>query len=423
MTIDIELKDAWIYITMPFISGFVGYITNVIALKMTFYPLEFWGIPLKRFKDQPIGLFGWQGIIPCKAGKIATIGTRLMTQQLINIQELMGKLDPAMLAHVLEPGMLVMVSSLFERLEAAGLLPEWGRLPSEVRYALVLKVLEDSPPFLAGLMADVTTNIEEVFDLEEMTVGAFVRDKGLLNRVFLTCGASELTFIERSGFYFGFLFGCCQTLVWVFYQGQWLLPTCGFLVGYLTNFLALKVIFRPIDPVRCCGVTLHGLFLKRQHQVAAVYADLMSREVLYAGAMWRSILFGPKSERFRALVRAHSAAFVARTAGRLLPLVRRRLGGQEGLARLQAEVAAHILAEMPKHIHHAHAYTEKTLDVAATLREAMRAISSRQFEGVMRPAFQEDELKLILVGAVLGGAVGVFQLFVLFGLASSSSSQ
>jgi len=30
---------------MPLISGFVGYITNVIALKMTFYPLEFW--PLK----------------------------------------------------------------------------------------------------------------------------------------------------------------------------------------------------------------------------------------------------------------------------------------------------------------------------------------------------------------------------------------
>jgi len=33
---------------------------------------------------------------------------------------------------------------------------------------------------------------------------------------------------------------------------------------------------------------------------------------------------------------------------------------------------------------------------------------------VLHPAFQEDEIKLILVGAVLGLGVGFFQLYVVF---------
>ena len=47
--------------------------------------------------------------------------------------------------------------------------------------------------------------------------------------------------------------------------------------------------------------------------------------------------------------------------------------------------------------------------------QAMQGLSPLEFEGVLHPVFEEDELKLILVGGTLGAAVGVFQLLVLFG--------
>lgn len=47
-------------------------------------------------------------------------------------------------------------------------------------------------------------------------------------------------------------------------------------------------------------------------------------------------------------------------------------------------------------------------------KQAMQALSSAEFEGVLHPVFEEDEWKLILVGGALGAAVGVFQLYVLF---------
>lgn len=49
-----------------------------------------------------------------------------------------------------------------------------------------------------------------------------------------------------------------------------------------------------------------------------------------------------------------------------------------------------------------------------TNHQAMQGLSPQEFEGVLHPVFEEDEWKLILVGAALGAAVGVFQLFVLF---------
>ena len=67
----------WQYFIIPWIAGFVGYITNVLALEMTFYPVEFWGIEIFRIKTEPWGLFGWQGIIPTKAHKM--VGCVLVT--------------------------------------------------------------------------------------------------------------------------------------------------------------------------------------------------------------------------------------------------------------------------------------------------------------------------------------------------------
>ena len=71
----------WEYALIPFIAGIVGYATNVVALHLTFYPLEFVGIEIFRLENQPWGLFGWQGIIPTKAEKMASTCFDLMTRR------------------------------------------------------------------------------------------------------------------------------------------------------------------------------------------------------------------------------------------------------------------------------------------------------------------------------------------------------
>ena len=45
----------------------------------------------------------------------------------------------------------------------------------------------------------------------------------------------------------------------------------------------------------------------------------------------------------------------------------------------------------------------------------MSELNAEEFEGVLRPAFQEDEWKLILAGAVLGLGAGILQVVYIFG--------
>ncbi len=43
----------------------------------------------------------------------------------------------------------------------------------------------------------------------------------------------------------------------------------------------------------------------------------------------------------------------------------------------------------------------------------MEQMTTEQFEGVLRPVFQQDEWKLIAVGAVIGFLVGELQVFLM----------
>ncbi|HEX5278024.1 MAG TPA: DUF445 domain-containing protein, partial [Fluviicoccus sp.] len=93
----------WLYISIPFISGFIGYVTKVVAIEMMFSPLEFVGI--KPF-------FGWQGIVPRKAVKMATISVELMTTRLIRAEEIFARLDPKRIAKEIEVPMTAAVEEI-----------------------------------------------------------------------------------------------------------------------------------------------------------------------------------------------------------------------------------------------------------------------------------------------------------------------
>jgi len=88
--------------------------------------------------------------------------------------------------------------------------------------------------------------------------------------------------------------------------------------------------------------------------------------------------------------------------------------GDDATQQLVDQVANMVASELPKNIKHLHRYTNEALDMEVTLRTRMARLTPDKFEGVLHPAFQEDELKLILVGAALGVTVGFFQVFVVF---------
>ena len=408
-------SSLYLYLLMPFISGVVGWATNVIALKMTFYPIEFLGPRLWQPEGSPFGLFGWQGIIPAKAAQMAAKTVHLMTTKLIDLQEVFSRIDPDEFSRVMEKGLLRMLDAIVNTTARAYAPRVWDALPKDVRDEIIFKLLDDSPQMLRAFMHEVREDVSAVLDLEHMVVSTVTRDKMIINRIFLACGAEEFVFIERSGFYFGFLFGIAQTLAWWLYPQSWLLPVCGFVNGYATNAFALKIIFQPLEPKRCCGLTVHGLFLRRQREVSKIFAERITQDVMTTHRLWMAILHGPRHEVFDRKLAKHVELFVNDNLGPRLRKVLEKQLGEETAASMKRQIAESICEQLPLHIAYSYDYTTEALRLEETLRTAMQELSYAEFEGVLHPVFEEDELKLILVGGFLGAAVGLFQLVVMFG--------
>ena len=260
------------------------------------------------------------------------------------------------------------------------------------------------------VLGSVTADVEAYLDMEAMVVGILTTNKAMLVDLFLHIGANEFAFIRRSGFVLGFLFGIVQMLVWIFYKGWWVLPLAGFAVGWATNWIALKVIFRPVHPHPMCAGrwNFQGLFLKRQDEVSAEYARMVATNLITPRNVFAELAGGPRSAALYSLLLARLDTAVDAWAGSALPLTLLFLGTST-YARLKRQIAHRLFVRLPTLLAPAEPYAAEAMDLEARLAAALRALPPASFEQMLHPIFEEDEIILIVVGAFLGLTVGAVQ--------------
>eukprot|EP00536_Pseudo-nitzschia_multiseries_P015446 jgi/Psemu1/246859/estExt_Genewise1.C_8870033 len=407
-----ELEDPWWkYLLIPLIDGAVGYFTNVLALEMTFSPLEFVGIPILRFPEQSFGLFGWQGIIPAKARKMASIAFDLMTTKLLNIHEIFDQIDPVQFAEAMDDALLLLMDKVINEVAMETMPQAWGNIPQAVKDDIIVTADNESGQFLTEFMKDMQAHIYDVVNIKEMCVNACVQNKHLIVKIFQECGDKEFDFIRQSGFYFGAMFGILHMVIFMFYSEGWVMPVFGFLVGTATNWLALKVIFSPARPRKFLGLTFHGIFMRRQKEVSEIFARVICVEILHIKAIWNAVFQGSLANNFNAMLRAHTLVFTDKLVVEIEPLAVAAMGS-EAFLQMKENIAQKVTEKIPDAIDSSYEYTQRAMDMERTISVKMAALPPEEFERVLHPAFEEDEIQLIILGGVLGAIVGALQLLI-----------
>jgi uncharacterized membrane protein YheB (UPF0754 family) len=248
-------------------------------------------------------------------------------------------------------------------------------------------------------------------------ITTLIADRPLLNRIFQQAGRKEFRFIARSGIYFGGLIGLLQLSLWLAFHEPLIMPAFGLIVGWFTDWLALKLIFNPKRPVDVFGFRVQGLFLKRRREVAAEYGALIAEEVITPDRVLAAVLGGPLSDRVFAMVRREVEASINRQAGFARPLVVLAVGSRR-YTEMQRSIASKIMERLPETMVYLKEYARDTMDIRKVLVRRMQDLDEVQFEALIRPAFEQDEWILITVGAVLGFCMGEAQALVLEHFAS-----
>jgi uncharacterized membrane protein YheB (UPF0754 family) len=397
--------EFWKHLSIPVVAALVGWSTNWVAVRLTFQPLEFVGL-------RPY--LGWQGIIPSKAGKMARIFVDKTMFRLGTLEEVFRHMEPDRIAAHISGVMDRRLEAYTDEIMFYGNPTVWKLLPRAIKNNIYDRVREEMPALVRNLMREAAENVEELIDFKDMLTERLEGDKDLLNRLFLEAGRVEFKFIIRSGLYFGFLFGLIQLGVWAFYKSWWVLPFFGVLVGYATNWFAINIIFRPLRPTKIGPWTIQGLFLERQKEVAAVWCRLVTTEILTLQHLVYAMLYGPRSDRARALIKKHIQPIVDE-ALEGYETVAGIAVGDEALEEIRESVGEKAVQVSTDPFDHWPFNRDRGQIIEELLRERMESLPPEEFQDLLRPCFQEDEMKLILTGAVLGFLAGIAQLVFVFG--------
>merc|ERR1712151_1002929 len=127
-------------------------------------------------------------------------------------------------------------------------------------------------------------------------------------------------------------------------------------------------------------------------EVSEQFSEYISGVTLCSQRVFQDALNGPNKDIFASIVNSR------------IPLPRKSVESLEEVLRESVGSAAGAS-------HPLHAYCNKALALGSTLETKMKAMSTKEFEQVLHPIFQEDEMILILAGAVLGAAAGGLQLW------------
>ena len=395
----------WKYLSIPIVAALVGWSTNWVAIQMLFYPVKAWGKP---------PFLGWQGILPSKAARMGAITVDTTLSKLGSLRDVFQTMDPQRIADHLRGNLEPRIEAYVEWVMLEDNPRLWKSLPGFVKARVYSTVRQELPEAIDAMMAEIGERVDEVVDIKDVVVNQLVADPTLVNKIFLECGKVEFAFIVRSGLYFGLPFGLIQMAIWAVYPAWWILPFFGILVGYMTNWIALRIIFQPLRPRRVGPFLLHGLFLRRQEEVSEIWCAIVSRDIITIHNIIHEMLYGRRSDTTQQIIGEHIKALVDKAIGIARPVIRFTLGSEEyeQIKHLASEKAVAFTSNT---FHDREFSEERAVLVKELMRERMVLLSSAEFQNLLRPAFQEDEFKLILLGAVLGMLAGLGQLYFIFG--------
>ncbi|MDF2521862.1 MAG: hypothetical protein K0R84_2490 [Clostridia bacterium] len=185
------------------VGGIIGWVTNVLAIKMLFRPIKPISIPLTNIK--------MQGLIPKRRNEIARSIGEAVKNELINIDEIIDKLVTT------ENKTKVMQSIKLRVIQAVDL-----KIPSLIPSSIKAKLLEyigeqidaEAESILDRTIDDLTKKAIEQVDIGQMVtekIDEFELEK--IEEMILKLASTELKHIEVLGGVLGAAIGLIQGII------------------------------------------------------------------------------------------------------------------------------------------------------------------------------------------------------------------
>lgn len=187
-----------------------------------------------------------------------------------------------------------------------------------------------------------------------------------------------------------------------------LLPLVGAAIGWFTNYLAVKMLFRPRRPVTLLGIRIQGLIPHRRDELARTIAEVVEQELLAGDDVAQAL----QSEAFRSRLTDlldERLAEQLRQALASRPLAREFLT-EEVLAPIRRGLIREVMNAFPSAAGLLREALAEHLDVGEIVSEKVRQLDLDRLEALVFRVARQEFRYIELVGGLIGLVVGLVQM-------------
>lgn len=191
--------------------------------------------------------------------------------------------------------------------------------------------------------------------------------------------------------------------------GLILIPLISAFIGYFTNWIAIKMLFHPREPFKFLGLTIQGIFPKRQQQFGEKLGKLVSDEFLSFKDIEEKITSPGNLEKILPLVDQHIDGFLHNKLPKAFPMLSMFIG-EKTINTMKTAFMEELQELFPILMHQYVNSLQKDLDLEHIVEEKVRAFSSDKLESILYQIMAKEFRFVEILGGVLGFIIGCIQI-------------
>jgi uncharacterized membrane protein YheB (UPF0754 family) len=189
------------------------------------------------------------------------------------------------------------------------------------------------------------------------------------------------------------------------------IPLISAVIGYVTNYIAVLMLFRPHRPRRWCGVSVQGLVPKRQKEIAQSLGAMIERDLFSHADIQQALQSSETSEEAVAFLSEQVDIFVQKLSAQN-PMIGMFVQGPL-LEQVKGMLQGQLQEKFPLFMARVVERVEHKLDVSEIVRTKVESFDLTKLEAVIHEVSARELRTIEVLGAVLGFLVGIVQVGVL----------
>ncbi|WP_126971105.1 DUF445 domain-containing protein [Gynurincola endophyticus] len=187
-----------------------------------------------------------------------------------------------------------------------------------------------------------------------------------------------------------------------------IIPIIAGFIGWITNLIAIRMLFHPKQPVNILGYKLQGVFPKRQDAFAQKLGKLVSDELLSFADIEQKIANPANVQKVLPLVETHIDDFLRVRLKEKMPVISMFIGDKT-IQELKAVFMGELEALFPQLLSGYINSMKNELDLEKIVYEKVKNFSSDKLESILYQILSKEFRYIEIIGGILGFLIGVIQ--------------